>query len=105
MYLFVSLQIRRNTSSSSEESMRATPMSAKEYVESLHQNSRTQLLYGKNNVMVQPVLYTDKKVSWALRSFSFLNFYPGDSLSYTYRWHCVVIRKYVNILREHLYVL
>ncbi len=48
-------QIRRNTSSSSEESMRSTPMSAKEYVESLHQNSRTQLLYGKNNVMVQPV--------------------------------------------------
>ncbi len=35
--------------------MRATPMSAKEYVESLHQNSRSTLLYGKNNVMVQPV--------------------------------------------------
>nr|XP_033777244.1 small G protein signaling modulator 2 isoform X3 [Geotrypetes seraphini] len=28
--------------------------SAREYVESLHQNSRTHLLYGKNNVMVQP---------------------------------------------------
>lgn len=30
--------------------------SAREYVESLHQNSRTHLLYGKNNVLVQPVL-------------------------------------------------
>ncbi|XP_053325303.1 small G protein signaling modulator 1 [Spea bombifrons] len=29
-------------------------MSARDYVESLHQNSRTTLLYGKNNVMVQP---------------------------------------------------
>lgn len=29
--------------------------SAKEYVESLHQNSRATLLYGKNNVRVQPV--------------------------------------------------
>ncbi|XP_040497092.1 small G protein signaling modulator 2 isoform X2 [Ursus maritimus] len=27
---------------------------AREYVESLHQNSRTRLLYGKNNVLVQP---------------------------------------------------
>ncbi|XP_066551918.1 small G protein signaling modulator 2 [Amia ocellicauda] len=30
-------------------------VSAREYVESLHQNSRTHLLYGKNNVLVQPV--------------------------------------------------
>ncbi|XP_040207397.1 small G protein signaling modulator 1 isoform X1 [Rana temporaria] len=29
-------------------------LSARDYVESLHQNSRTTLLYGKNNVMVQP---------------------------------------------------
>lgn len=28
---------------------------AKDYVESLHQNDRAPLLYGKNNVMVQPV--------------------------------------------------
>ncbi|XP_013379334.1 small G protein signaling modulator 1-like [Lingula anatina] len=48
------LQIRRHTSSSSEESMRGAPVSAKEYVESLHQNSRVLLLYGKNNVHVQP---------------------------------------------------
>lgn len=32
--------------------------SAREYVESLHQNSRTHLLYGKNNVLVQPVHLT-----------------------------------------------
>ncbi|XP_064620071.1 small G protein signaling modulator 1-like isoform X8 [Lineus longissimus] len=48
------LQVRKNTSSSSEDSLRCTPLSAKEYVESLHQNSKTQLLYGKNNVIVQP---------------------------------------------------
>lgn len=30
-------------------------MWAREYVESLHQNSRATLLFGKNNVLVQPV--------------------------------------------------
>ena len=35
--------------------MRAVPITAKEYVESLHQNNKSTLLYGKNNVMVQPV--------------------------------------------------
>uniref|UniRef100_A0A8D2LV76 Small G protein signaling modulator 1 n=1 Tax=Varanus komodoensis TaxID=61221 RepID=A0A8D2LV76_VARKO len=29
-------------------------LSARDYVESLHQNARTTLLYGKNNVLVQP---------------------------------------------------
>ncbi|KAL4223147.1 Small G protein signaling modulator 2 [Mactra antiquata] len=47
-------QIRRNPSSSSEESSKSFHMSAREYVESLHQNSRSTLLYGKNNVLVQP---------------------------------------------------
>lgn len=32
------------------------PFSPKEYVESLHQNCRSTLLYGKNNVWVQPVV-------------------------------------------------
>ncbi|KAK3084137.1 hypothetical protein FSP39_008789 [Pinctada imbricata] len=45
---------RRNTSSSSEESSKSFHLSAKDYVESLHQNSKTTLLYGKNNVLVQP---------------------------------------------------
>ena len=31
-----------------------SPFSPKEYVESLHQNCKTTLLYGKNNVIVQP---------------------------------------------------
>ncbi|XP_069135231.1 small G protein signaling modulator 1-like isoform X4 [Argopecten irradians] len=48
------LQVRRNTSSSSEESSKSFHLSAKDYVESLHQNSKTTLLYGKNNVLVQP---------------------------------------------------
>ncbi|XP_074643721.1 small G protein signaling modulator 2-like isoform X2 [Tubulanus polymorphus] len=49
------LHVPRNTSSSgSDEALRSVPLSAKEYVESLHQNSKTTLLYGKNNVLVQP---------------------------------------------------
>ena len=48
-------QFRRNQSSSSEDSSKSFHMSAREYVESLHQNSRSTLLYGKNNVLVQAV--------------------------------------------------
>ncbi|XP_067015319.2 small G protein signaling modulator 2 [Anabrus simplex] len=45
---------------SSEESHRgASPISAKDYVESLHQNSRATLLYGKNNVLVLPKDHTE----------------------------------------------
>ncbi|XP_042685995.1 small G protein signaling modulator 2 isoform X7 [Centrocercus urophasianus] len=42
---------RHSSGSTSEDRFAA---SAREYVESLHQNSRTHLLYGKNNVLVQP---------------------------------------------------
>ncbi|KAM6315587.1 small G protein signaling modulator 2 isoform 3-T3 [Podargus strigoides] len=42
---------RHSSGSASEDGFAA---SAREYVESLHQNSRTHLLYGKNNVLVQP---------------------------------------------------
>jgi len=41
----------------------------KDYVESLHQNAKSQLIYGKNNVLVQPVANSKKK-----DSFSSLNF-------------------------------
>ncbi|XP_044849751.1 small G protein signaling modulator 2 isoform X4 [Mauremys mutica] len=43
---------KRHSSGSTAEDRFAA--SAREYVESLHQNSRTHLLYGKNNVLVQP---------------------------------------------------
>ncbi|XP_049644724.1 small G protein signaling modulator 1 isoform X1 [Suncus etruscus] len=43
------LCIQKRHSSGSIESL-----SARDYVESLHQNSRATLLYGKNNVLVQP---------------------------------------------------
>ncbi|KAM7033275.1 small G protein signaling modulator 2 isoform 6-T6 [Acridotheres tristis] len=43
---------KRHSSGSAAEDRFAA--SAREYVESLHQNSRTHLLYGKNNVLVQP---------------------------------------------------
>lgn len=36
---------------------------AKDYVESLHQNSRATLLYGKNNVLVLPVCNLNNKVN------------------------------------------
>uniref|UniRef100_A0A8C2F5P0 Small G protein signaling modulator 2 n=1 Tax=Cyprinus carpio TaxID=7962 RepID=A0A8C2F5P0_CYPCA len=42
---------RQSSGSMSEDKFAA---SAREYVESLHQNSRIHLLYGKNNVLVQP---------------------------------------------------
>ncbi|KAM8976005.1 small G protein signaling modulator 2 isoform 2-T2 [Pelodytes ibericus] len=42
---------RHSSGSMSEDKFAA---SAREYVESLHQNSRIHLLYGKNNVLVQP---------------------------------------------------
>ncbi|XP_072325861.1 small G protein signaling modulator 2 isoform X2 [Scyliorhinus torazame] len=45
------IQKRHSSGSMSEDKFAA---SAREYVESLHQNSRTHLLYGKNNVLVQP---------------------------------------------------
>ncbi|KAL9826069.1 small G protein signaling modulator 2 isoform 3-T4 [Geothlypis trichas] len=47
------LGIRKRHSSGSASEDRCAA-SAREYVESLHQNSRTHLLYGKNNVLVQP---------------------------------------------------
>ncbi|XP_044142898.1 small G protein signaling modulator 2 isoform X2 [Bufo gargarizans] len=43
---------KRHSSGSMTEDKFAA--SAREYVESLHQNSRIHLLYGKNNVLVQP---------------------------------------------------
>ncbi|XP_077021629.1 small G protein signaling modulator 2 isoform X2 [Tamandua tetradactyla] len=47
------LGIRKQHSSGSASEDRLAAC-AREYVESLHQNSRTRLLYGKNNVLVQP---------------------------------------------------
>ena len=46
-------QIQKRHSSGSMDDRPS--LSARDYVESLHQNSRTTLLYGKNNVLVQPV--------------------------------------------------
>ncbi|KAK1806909.1 hypothetical protein P4O66_005387, partial [Electrophorus voltai] len=44
---------KRHSSSSMDERPSLSP-SARDYVESLHQNSRATLLFGKNNVLVQP---------------------------------------------------
>ncbi|XP_026049547.1 small G protein signaling modulator 2 isoform X2 [Maylandia zebra] len=65
---------RQSSGSMSEDRFAA---SAREYVESLHQNSRTHLLYGKNNVLVQP---KDMEV---LRGYLSLH-QAGDNL--TLKW-------------------
>ncbi|XP_062873722.1 small G protein signaling modulator 1 [Trichomycterus rosablanca] len=48
------LCIQKRHSSSSIDERPSPSMSARDYVESLHQNSRATLLFGKNNVLVQP---------------------------------------------------
>jgi hypothetical protein len=45
-----------------EENPAVAPVMAREHIESLHQNSYATLLYGKNNVNVQPV-------SWDMDNF------------------------------------
>uniref|UniRef100_A0A3B4A0H2 Uncharacterized protein n=1 Tax=Periophthalmus magnuspinnatus TaxID=409849 RepID=A0A3B4A0H2_9GOBI len=65
---------RQSSGSMSEDRFAA---SAREYVESLHQNSRTHLLYGKNNVLVQP------KEMEVLRGYLSLH-QSGDNL--TLKW-------------------
>lgn len=50
---------------------------AKDYVESLHQNSRATLLYGKNNVLVLPVRIVEianEIVCWVIEKLSCLLF-------------------------------
>lgn len=61
----------------------STATAAKDYVESLHQNARAILLYGKNNVLVLPVCSIHDKVnnSFFLTSYAcipiyLLNGYP-----------------------------
>ncbi|CAF1642630.1 unnamed protein product, partial [Adineta ricciae] len=59
------INLKRHASSSSEDNQRnnrslsIATNTGKEYVESLHQNAKSQLIYGKNNVLVQPVLGHD----------------------------------------------
>ncbi|KAM4627962.1 small G protein signaling modulator 2 [Polymixia lowei] len=66
---------RQSSGNMSEDKFAA---SAREYVESLHQNSHTHLLYGKNNVLVQP-----KKDMEVLRGYLSLH-QAGDNL--TLKW-------------------
>ena len=52
------VQSYKGSGSSCEEIQRQSSVaSVKDYVESLHQNSKSTLLYGKNNVIVQPVSF------------------------------------------------
>lgn len=53
--IFCVVQIQKRHSSSSMDERPSPSPSAREYVESLHQNNRVTLLFGKNNVLVQPV--------------------------------------------------
>ena len=40
---------------SCDENLTVAPLLAREHIESLHQNSHAALLYGKNNVYLEPV--------------------------------------------------
>ena len=53
LVVFFFFKIRKNQSSSNGEEVHSHS-SANDYVKSLHQNSKSTLLYGKNNVFVQP---------------------------------------------------
>ena len=55
-------------------------MSAKDYVESLHQNNRATLLYGKNNVMVLPVIMQKKNINLQPIYFKFWRGGHGDEV-------------------------
>ncbi|XP_022257630.1 small G protein signaling modulator 1-like [Limulus polyphemus] len=72
------LQYRKDarTSGSSESEHRAVPYVARDYVESLHQNSRSTLLYGKNNVLVQPrenILYWEYAMNFTVEDIVYLH--------------------------------
>lgn len=43
------------TKSTHDENLAVAPLLAREHIESLHQNSHAALLYGKNNVYLEPV--------------------------------------------------
>lgn len=92
LFYYLLLQIRKRQSSSSMIEDRFAA-SAREYVESLHQNSRTHLLYGKNNVLVQPVLllFVCLSVYWVLL-FCQIRFYVSLS-----RDKNTTLRKILNI--------
>lgn len=51
VYFLYQIQKRQSSGSMDDRPL----MWVKDYVESLHQNSRATLLFGKNNVLVQPV--------------------------------------------------
>lgn len=53
---------KRSLNTSSEDSKSSSSSVAKEYVESLHQNNREILLYGKNNISLLPVKKTKQFV-------------------------------------------
>jgi len=81
---------RHLSSTSSEDSNRggggslngsSTPPTAKEYVMSLHQNPRSVLLYGKNNVSVQPVRTTLHQACSHHRSSISSQFISSDFIS------------------------
>lgn len=75
------------STSSFKSSSSAT--AAKDYVESLHQNSRATLLYGKNNVLVLPVCKIHDKVnkSFYLITYACIPIYliEWNSVKWTFR--------------------
>ncbi|XP_045382074.1 small G protein signaling modulator 2 isoform X4 [Lemur catta] len=74
---------RHSSGSASEDRLAAC---AREYVESLHQNSRTRLLYGKNNVLVQPgKVFPKLRKRSSLRSVDVEEMGMGPATDYVFR--------------------
>jgi len=82
-YFFLFKGHKTTGSCSEDQSRLSSSTSAKEYVESLHQNAKSTLLYGKNNVVIQPVCvaafqFLDRLLPmptglWAVHWFDFGN--------------------------------
>lgn len=68
----------------------------RDYVESLHQNSKSTLLYGKNNVVVQPVrilmYFSLGMLSYDLVLDNYLYFYSEYTVSGAIRKICILIK-------------
>src|SRR6218665_1761929 len=76
------LKVRRCGGSTTTSEDSHALVYAKDYVKSLHQNTRSALLYGKNNVIVQPVRRPFPLRCYAPFSiiyFSFSSFFSSSS--------------------------
>ena len=73
--------------SSYEENLAVAPSLAREHIESLHQNSHAALLYGKNNVYLEPVMWSNRDPA-AILYHSFLLYLQISNSNWT-EWNTI----------------